>query len=58
VIKEYVKPEYEILNVGCGNSKISEEMYNDGYENITNIDISAAVIKHMNDLYKEKIPSM
>ena len=27
--------------LGCGNSKLSEEMYDDGYRNIVNIDVSA-----------------
>lgn len=35
-----MKPEDKILNVGAGNSKLSEEMYEEGYHNIVNIDIS------------------
>ena len=30
----------KILNVGCGNSRLSEELYEDGFEDITNIDFS------------------
>ena len=30
--------------VGCGNSRLSERMYNDDYKNILNIDISDVVI--------------
>ena len=37
---------------------LSEEMYEEGYEHITNIDISFTVIKQMTELYKEKCPSM
>jgi len=33
-----------ILMVGCGNSKVSEQMYEVGYKNIVNIDISPTVI--------------
>lgn len=30
--------------VGCGNSKLSEDMYDDGYKDIINIDISDVVV--------------
>lgn len=36
-----------ILNLGCGNSELCEEMYDDGYLNIINIDISQNVIDYM-----------
>ncbi len=35
--------------VGCGNSKLSEQMYDDGYKNILSIDISEVVIEKMRD---------
>jgi 2-polyprenyl-3-methyl-5-hydroxy-6-metoxy-1,4-benzoquinol methylase len=40
--------------VGCGNSKLSDQMYQNGYKNIVNIDISPTVINQM----KEKFPYM
>ena len=33
--------------VGCGNSKLSDQMYQAGYHNIVNIDISPSVIQQM-----------
>ena len=33
--------------VGCGNSKLSENMYDVFFKNITNIDLSDVVIKQM-----------
>ena len=33
-----------ILILGCGNSKLGEEIYDDGFQNIYNIDISSTVI--------------
>jgi len=36
-----------ILMLGCGNSTLSEDMYDDGYKNITNIDFSPVVIESM-----------
>eukprot|EP00742_Colponemidia_sp_Colp-10_P005567 GILJ01005950.1.p1 GENE.GILJ01005950.1~~GILJ01005950.1.p1 ORF type:complete len:615 (+),score=96.07 GILJ01005950.1:46-1845(+) len=41
------------LMVGCGNSKLSEEMFKDGYTDITNIDISSVVIEKMTQHYAE-----
>lgn len=54
------------MNVGCGNSRklrklttlgLSEEMFDEGYQNITNIDISQVVIKSMQEKYKDKGPN-
>lgn len=39
--------------LGCGNSKLSEQMYIAGYQNIFNIDISPAVIKQMKKISVE-----
>ncbi|CAO3697304.1 unnamed protein product [Rhizopus stolonifer] len=35
------------LMLGCGNSTLGEDMYLDGYKNITNIDYSKTVIENM-----------
>jgi EEF1A lysine methyltransferase 4 len=37
---------------------LSEEMFDDGYQHITNVDISTTVIKQMTELYREKYPTM
>ena len=58
MITQFIQPNYQILMLGCGNSKMSEEMFEDGYRNITNVDISFTVIKQMQELYKEKYPEM
>ena len=44
-----------ILIIGCGNAPLSEDMYDDGYELIHNIDISSVVIKQMRERNKERI---
>lgn len=36
-----------ILIPGCGNSSLSADLYDVGYQNITNIDVSEVVIKQM-----------
>ena len=48
----------KILNIGCGNSKLSEDLSEEGYEDITNIDFSHKVISIMEQTYKEKFPKM
>ncbi|CAD8066406.1 unnamed protein product [Paramecium primaurelia] len=50
-------PESRLLNVGAGNSRLSEEMFDEGYQNITNIDISHVVTKAMQEKYKDKGPN-
>ena len=58
IITQYMTKNDKILNVGCGNSRLSEEMYEDGYENITNIDYSSKVIGQMEEKCKTKFPKL
>lgn len=44
---KHVRKSDRILMLGCGNSMLSEDMYNDGYRNIVNIDFSSIVINNM-----------
>jgi hypothetical protein len=45
IIELLPNKEIRILVIGCGNAPLSEDMYDDGYELIHNIDISTVVIK-------------
>jgi len=47
-----------ILMLGCGNSTLSQDMYDDGYKNIVNIDYSSVVIDQMRRRHKERRPEM
>ncbi|KAF9643714.1 S-adenosyl-L-methionine-dependent methyltransferase [Thelephora ganbajun] len=47
-----------ILMLGCGNSRLSEEMYDDGYKNITNVDYSSVVIDQMQRRHMTLRPGM
>lgn len=48
VVAPYMpRKEGGVLNVGCGNSRLAEELHVDGYRNVTNVDISATVISQM-----------
>ena len=54
VLGQYITPNQQILHVGCGNSRLSEEMLDDGYLNSINIDISQVVVKAMQEKYRDK----
>lgn len=47
-----------ILMLGCGNSKFSEDMWEDGYKNIVNVDYSPVVIGKMRNRHKDIRPEM
>ncbi|KAF9580504.1 hypothetical protein BGW38_002833, partial [Lunasporangiospora selenospora] len=44
-----------ILMLGCGNSTLSADMYDDGYHNIVNIDYSKTVIQNMAEKCKDRV---
>ncbi|XP_071096355.1 eEF1A lysine and N-terminal methyltransferase-like [Haliotis cracherodii] len=58
VLGKYVRPKDKVLMVGCGNSRLSEDMYDVGYTNIVNIDISDTVIRQMTDKNRKQRPNM
>ena len=45
LINKFISKEDNIINLGCGNSIIQEDMYDDGFKNITSVDISSVVIE-------------
>ncbi|CAH1395829.1 unnamed protein product [Nezara viridula] len=57
-LHKYMKPKDNILVVGCGNSKLGEDLYDVGYRQITNIDISKTVIKQMKLANVSKRPEL
>lgn len=57
ILPQFILPTSQILNIGCGNSRMSEEMYDDGFINIMNIDYSQVVVKAMQEKYSDK-PTM
>ncbi|XP_059503752.1 eEF1A lysine and N-terminal methyltransferase isoform X2 [Stegostoma tigrinum] len=58
VLHKYIKPKDKVLVVGCGNSELSEQMYDVGYQGITNIDISEVVIAQMKERNATCRPAM
>ncbi|KAJ8376359.1 hypothetical protein SKAU_G00069390 [Synaphobranchus kaupii] len=58
VLHKYIKPRDQVLVVGCGNSELSEQLYDVGYRQLTNIDISETVVTHMNQRNAERRPGL
>ncbi|KAH7825035.1 putative Methyltransferase-like protein 13 A (METTL13A) [Monocercomonoides exilis] len=57
-LKPYVQDDSKVLDLGCGTSKIAEELYNEGKQDITCIDFSEVVIKDMSELHAGKQPHL
>ena len=58
LVKYLTDKDMHILVIGCGNARFSEDLYDDGFQNIVNNDISPAVIKHMTARNAESRPKM
>ena len=56
--KVYNKESVKILVLGCGNSTLSEEMYDSGHKLITNNDISKLCIERMKKRNENIRPNM
>lgn len=53
ILTPLMKPDSRILMIGCGNSRLSAQLYEAGYRNITNCDISEVCINQMKNRYKD-----
>lgn len=53
-----IKMKLKVLNLGCGNSIMCEDMYDEGYIQIENIDISDVCIKMMSNRNSKSRPHM
>lgn len=59
IIRELIPDkEARILMLGCGNSTLSEEMYDDGFKNIVNTDYSSVLIDNMKTRHEQVRPEM
>ena len=56
--QQKIKQSTQILNLGCGNSIICENMYDQGYVSITNNDISKVCIETMQKRNEKERPLM
>lgn len=49
---------FQVLVVGCGNSELSEQLYDVGFKHLTNIDISETVVTQMIQRNAERRPDL
>lgn len=58
VIDKYIHIKDKVLIIGCGNSKLSADLYDIGIYNSVSIDINASVIHQMKAKYGTNRPKM
>ncbi|XP_069867250.1 eEF1A lysine and N-terminal methyltransferase-like [Dipodomys merriami] len=58
LLHKYIRPREKVLVIGCGNSELSEQLYDVGYQDIVNIDISEVVIRQMKERNASRRPRM
>ena len=58
LLHKYCKAKEHVLMAGCGNSQLSENLYDVGYRSIVNVDISDVVVNQMEARNKIKRQSM
>lgn len=46
LVQPHLNPSFSVLELGCGNSQLSEELYKDGIAKITCIDLSAVAVEN------------
>jgi ubiquinone/menaquinone biosynthesis C-methylase UbiE len=54
ILAQYLKKSDNIMNAGAGNSLLTEDMYDDGYTTIANVDISSVVIEQMTEKHRDR----
>lgn len=58
LLQPYLGKAPKLLMFGCGNSDMSEKMYDGGFEDIVNIDVSEAVMDRMRAKHETARPKM
>lgn len=57
-LERYIKASDKILQIGCGNSTLADHMYDNGYRNITSVDIVDDIIKKQRQRNKKRRPEL
>ncbi|VDN33462.1 unnamed protein product [Cylicostephanus goldi] len=54
VVEKYLKTTDNILQIGCGNSQLASQLYDNGYRTVHSIDTDASVIDEQRLRNKER----
>ncbi|KAK5983618.1 hypothetical protein GCK32_004167 [Trichostrongylus colubriformis] len=54
VLEKYLKMSDNILQIGCGNSQLAAQMYDNGFRNVHSIDTDSAVIEEQRHRNRER----
>jgi ubiquinone/menaquinone biosynthesis C-methylase UbiE len=54
LIEQYITKDSNILDVGCGTGRVSFGLYEEGYKNVSGIDLSEAMITQAININKSK----
>eukprot|EP00761_Pharyngomonas_kirbyi_P009474 gb/GECH01009490.1/.p1 GENE.gb/GECH01009490.1/~~gb/GECH01009490.1/.p1 ORF type:complete len:296 (+),score=78.86 gb/GECH01009490.1/:1-888(+) len=54
VLKRLINYDDQIIDIGAGNSRVLESLYEDGYYNLTGIDISNVICTFMKEMIRNK----
>ncbi|KAH7664981.1 Endothelin-converting enzyme 1 protein [Dioscorea alata] len=49
LLRRHIHPSYSVLELGCGNSRLCEELFKDGVTDITCIDLSDVAVNRMRE---------
>uniref|UniRef100_A0A914H2M9 Methyltransferase type 11 domain-containing protein n=1 Tax=Globodera rostochiensis TaxID=31243 RepID=A0A914H2M9_GLORO len=58
VLEKYMRPSDTILQIGCGNSSLAEQLHDNGFRNVHSIDTDAQVITQQKKKHYETRPSL
>ncbi|GJU90968.1 methyltransferase-like protein 13, partial [Tanacetum coccineum] len=47
LIQQHIKPASSVLELGCGNSQLCDELYKEGITDLTSIDLSSVAVANM-----------
>ncbi|KAG6515082.1 hypothetical protein ZIOFF_025465 [Zingiber officinale] len=54
LLRPFLNPSHSVLEIGCGNSRLCEELRKDGVADMTCVDISPVAVERMRSRFRDK----